>query len=224
MVARDPAVAARIAALRQYGWTRHYISDEIGINSRLDELQAAVLRVKLAYLDAANARRRDIARAYDAILGARAPRRRRGSEHVYHLYVVRTPDRDQMQATLRERGVGSGIHYPVPVHLQPAYANQTGGTWAVRLHHQRAGRGRGAVAAAVSGIDGWPGDTGLPMRSGIWRTDGVPSPSDFAGNAIAEKRVSKCKAFEVTAHFHHSLTRLLASWPACFTVFGSAHT
>jgi dTDP-4-amino-4,6-dideoxygalactose transaminase len=110
--------------LRQYGWARHYISDEVGINSRLDELQAAVLRVKLGYLDAANARRREIARAYDAVLGARAPRRRRGSEHVYHQYVVRTPDRDRMQATLRERGVGSGIHYPVPVHLQPAYANR----------------------------------------------------------------------------------------------------
>jgi dTDP-4-amino-4,6-dideoxygalactose transaminase len=124
VVARDPAVAARIAALRQYGWKRHYISDEVGINSRLDELQAAVLRVKLPGLDAANARRRDIARAYDAVLGARAPRERRGSEHVYHLYVVRTPDRDQVQARLRERGVGSGIHYPVPVHLQPAYANR----------------------------------------------------------------------------------------------------
>ena len=124
VVARDPAVGTRIAALRQYGWKRHYISDEVGINSRLDELQAAVLRVKLTWLDAANARRRDIARAYDVVLGARAPRERRGSEHVYHLYVVRTPDRDQVQARLRERGVGSGIHYPVPVHLQPAYANR----------------------------------------------------------------------------------------------------
>jgi dTDP-4-amino-4,6-dideoxygalactose transaminase len=124
VVARVPAVAGRIAALRQYGWTRHYISDEVGINSRLDELQAAVLRVKLGHLDAANARRKDIAHAYDAILGARAPRRRKGSEHVYHLYVVRTPHRDQMQATLRERGVGSGVHYPVPVHLQPAYADR----------------------------------------------------------------------------------------------------
>jgi dTDP-4-amino-4,6-dideoxygalactose transaminase len=124
VVARDPAVAERIAALRQYGWRQHYISDEVGINSRLDELQAAVLRVKLAFLNAANARRRDIAQSYDAVLGARAPRRRRGSEHVYHQYVVRTPDRDRMQATLRERGVGSGVHYPVPVHLQPAYANR----------------------------------------------------------------------------------------------------
>lgn len=124
VVARDPALAARIAALRQYGWTRHYISDAVGVNSRLDELQAAILRVKLRHLDAANARRRAIAREYDAVLGSRAPRQRRGSEHVYHLYVVRVPDRDRTQARLRESGIGSGVHYPVPVHLQPAYAGR----------------------------------------------------------------------------------------------------
>jgi dTDP-4-amino-4,6-dideoxygalactose transaminase len=121
VLARDPDVAARIAALRQYGWTRHYISDAVGVNSRLDEVQAAILRVKLAHLDAANARRREIARAYDAVLGPRAPRRRKGSEHVYHLYVVRVADRDAVQARLRERGIGTGVHYPVPVHRQPAY-------------------------------------------------------------------------------------------------------
>jgi dTDP-4-amino-4,6-dideoxygalactose transaminase len=144
VVARDPAVGGRLAALRQYGWTRHYISDEVGINSRLDELQAAILRVKLRYLDAANARRQAIARAYDAALGARAPRRRRGSEHVYHLYVVRTPDRDQMQARLRERGVGSGVHYPVPVHLQPAYAGR------VRLGPSRCTETERAAAEVLS--------------------------------------------------------------------------
>ncbi len=128
VVAGDPALAARIAALRQYGWTRHYISDAVGVNSRLDELQAAILRVKLMYLDAANARRRAIAAAYDTalggILGGRAPRRRRGSEHVYHLYVVRVPGRDTVQARLREQGIGTGVHYPVPVHRQPAYAER----------------------------------------------------------------------------------------------------
>jgi hypothetical protein len=124
VLARDAAVAARIAALRQYGWTRHYISDEPGMNSRLDELQAAILRVKLTHLDAGNARRREIAKAYDAVLGSRAPRRRRGSEHVYHLYVVRVPERERVQTRLRERGIGTGVHYPVPVHLQPAYAER----------------------------------------------------------------------------------------------------
>ena len=121
VVARDPAVAERIAALRQYGWRKHYISDEPGLNSRLDELQAAILRVKLAHLGAANARRREIAGVYDAALGPRAPRVRRGSEHVWHLYVTRVADRDDVQARLRGRGVGTGVHYPVPVHLQPAY-------------------------------------------------------------------------------------------------------
>ncbi|MSP02644.1 MAG: DegT/DnrJ/EryC1/StrS family aminotransferase [Acetobacteraceae bacterium] len=121
VVARDPELAGRIAALRQYGWTRHYISDVVGVNSRLDELQAAILRVKLTYLHAGNTRRREIARVYDGVLGSRAPLRRRGSEHVYHLYVVRVPERDAVQARLRERGIGTGIHYPVPVHLQPAY-------------------------------------------------------------------------------------------------------
>ena len=120
----DPALAARIAALRQYGWTRHYVSDAVGVNSRLDELQAAILRVKLAHLDRANARRRAIAREYDAALGPRAPRRRDGSEHVYHLYVIRAPNREETQARLRDRGIGSGVHYPVPVHRQPAYAGR----------------------------------------------------------------------------------------------------
>jgi dTDP-4-amino-4,6-dideoxygalactose transaminase len=124
VIARDPATAARIAALRQYGWTRHYISDEVGVNSRLDELQAAILRVKLPHLHAANARRRDIARAYGAVLGSRAPRCRKGSEHVYHLYVIRTQQREQVQARLRDSGIGSGVHYPMPVHLQPAYAGR----------------------------------------------------------------------------------------------------
>jgi dTDP-4-amino-4,6-dideoxygalactose transaminase len=124
VVARDPAVAARIGALRQYGWRQHYISDDIGVNSRLDEVQAAILRVKLAHLDAQNARRRAIAAAYDEALVGSAltpPARRAGAEHVFHLYVARTRDRDAIQARLREVGIGTGIHYPVPVHRQPAY-------------------------------------------------------------------------------------------------------
>ena len=124
VLAREADVAARIAALRQYGWTRHYISDMVGMNSRLDEIQAAILRVKLPRLDAANVRRQAIAASYDQVLGSRAPRRRKGSEHVYHLYVIREADRDAAQAALRDRGIGTGIHYPVPVHRQPAYAGR----------------------------------------------------------------------------------------------------
>jgi hypothetical protein len=124
VVARDPTVAARIAALRQYGWYRHYISDDIGVNSRLDELQAAILRVKLPHLDVQNMRRRQIAAAYDAALAGTsigAPARRPDAESVFHLYVLSASGRDALQARLRASGVGCGVHYPMPVHLQPAY-------------------------------------------------------------------------------------------------------
>nr|WP_294516131.1 DegT/DnrJ/EryC1/StrS family aminotransferase [uncultured Rhodopila sp.] len=123
----DAGLAERIAALRQYGWHKQYISDEVGVNSRLDELQAAILRVKLAHLDSQNARRRAIAAAYSAALAAGplvAPRIRDGAESVFHLYVARSKQRDAVQAQLREAGIGTGIHYPVPVHLQPAYAGR----------------------------------------------------------------------------------------------------
>jgi dTDP-4-amino-4,6-dideoxygalactose transaminase len=123
----DPALAERIAALRQYGWYRHYISDEVGVNSRLDEVQAAILRVKLTQLDRQNARRASIAAAYTRALTPgplQAPRQREDASHVFHLYVTRSADRDRFQATLKENGVGTGIHYPVPVHLQPAYAGR----------------------------------------------------------------------------------------------------
>jgi dTDP-4-amino-4,6-dideoxygalactose transaminase len=120
----DPERAARLAALRQYGWRTHYISDDIGVNSRLDEIQAAILRVKLRHLDAQNMRRQTIAEAYDVALAngdVRPPARRPGAGHVFHQYVVRVADRAAAQARLRALGVGTGVHYPVPVHLQPAY-------------------------------------------------------------------------------------------------------
>jgi dTDP-4-amino-4,6-dideoxygalactose transaminase len=123
----DEALATRLAALRQYGWQTHYISDLVGVNSRLDEVQAAVLRVKLAHLDVANARRRAIADIYDAALSASTlspPVRRPDSTHVFHQYVLRSPDRAAVQARLRAQGVATGIHYPMPVHLQPAYAGR----------------------------------------------------------------------------------------------------
>ncbi len=124
VVLHDPAQGEKVAALRQYGWHKHYISDSAGVNSRLDELQAAILRVKLKHIDAQNARRQAIAAAYDAALSGgplTPPARRAGADHVFHLYVVRSAERDALQARLREAGIGSGIHYPSPVHLQPAY-------------------------------------------------------------------------------------------------------
>jgi dTDP-4-amino-4,6-dideoxygalactose transaminase len=119
-----PDLAARVRALRQYGWDAARLSGEPGVNSRLDEVQAAILRVMLARLDADNARRRAVAEAYDAALAdgaTRPPARRPGATHVFHQYVVAHGDRDAAQARLRAAGVGTAVHYPVPVHLQPAY-------------------------------------------------------------------------------------------------------
>jgi dTDP-4-amino-4,6-dideoxygalactose transaminase len=127
VVTADPDRAARIAALRQYGWRTHYVSDEVGVNSRLDELQAAILRAKLPHLDTQNARRRSIAAAYDAALTGSPftpPARRMDAENVFHLYVLRVRHREALQASLRADGIGTGIHYPVPVHVQPAYAGR----------------------------------------------------------------------------------------------------
>lgn len=120
----DAALAETLAALRQYGWKTHYLSDAVGVNSRLDELQAAILRVKLTRLDAHNARRQAIAARYDAAVAAAGltpPARRAGGSHVFHQYVLRVDERAALQARLRALGVATGIHYPVPVHLQGAY-------------------------------------------------------------------------------------------------------
>jgi dTDP-4-amino-4,6-dideoxygalactose transaminase len=128
VVTKDAALAETMRALRQYGWVQKYVSDFSGVNSRLDETQAAVLRVKLRYLDAGNARRQAIAAEYDkALVGTEflAPHRRANAAHVFHQYVVKTSARDAVQKRLAELGVGTGIHYPVPVHLQPAYRNRS---------------------------------------------------------------------------------------------------
>jgi dTDP-4-amino-4,6-dideoxygalactose transaminase len=124
----DSALAARVRSLREYGWQQRYISAIAGTNSRLDELQAAILRVKLVYLDHENERRISIARRYsEALSGLVAvPRVETPRKHVFHLYVVRTPERDNLQRFLRQQGVDSGIHYPVPIHLQPAYVGRLG--------------------------------------------------------------------------------------------------
>jgi len=125
MVVTDkPKLAERVRHLRQYGWRERYVSDSPGVNSRLDELQAAVLRVKLRYLEGDNTRRRGLARIYDALLqetGLILPSVRPGASHVYHQYIIRLPRRDELSFHLWEAGVGTGVHYPVPVHLQPAY-------------------------------------------------------------------------------------------------------
>ena len=127
VVSSDPDLLAKVRLLREYGWTPHerYISQIEGVNSRLDELQAAILRAKLAYLDADNAARRALAAIYAEHLPPSIvhPIERAGCQHVYHLYVVRVQDREAVRANLAQAGIGTGIHYPVPVHLQPAYRN-----------------------------------------------------------------------------------------------------
>jgi dTDP-4-amino-4,6-dideoxygalactose transaminase len=125
----DQQLAENVRLLREYGWRERYVSDMAGWNTRLDELQAAILRVKLRTLDADNARRRHLATLYDELLTASSvtvPTEMFYGEHVYHLYVVRSAQRDELQAFLKERGIVTLIHYPMPIHLQPAYRGRLG--------------------------------------------------------------------------------------------------
>jgi dTDP-4-amino-4,6-dideoxygalactose transaminase len=124
VVTANDHLAKRATALRQYGWGERYVSHLAGWNTRLDELQAAVLRVKLRYLDQDNEKRHCLAEAYHNNLQGMnliLPEVRQGATHVHHLYVIRSMMRDRMLAYLQDRGIGALIHYPVPVHLQPAY-------------------------------------------------------------------------------------------------------
>ncbi len=120
----DRAVADRVRLLREYGWRGEPLSRIAGFNSRLDELQAAVLRVKLAHLDADNHGRIARAHVYAAELesaGVETPAERGGITHVFHQYVIATRGRDALRAFLAHRGIDTAVHYPVPVHRQPAY-------------------------------------------------------------------------------------------------------
>ena len=118
----DGRLAQRVASLRQYGWTGKYRCSEYGRNSRMDEMQAAILRAKLPHLDGWNARRREIAATYSAALAGLPVECPRDfcESYVAHLYVVRTQDRDRVRAALKASGVATDIHYPVPDHLQEA--------------------------------------------------------------------------------------------------------
>jgi dTDP-4-amino-4,6-dideoxygalactose transaminase len=129
VLVNDPALAPKLRQLRNGGQSDRYRHELSGINSRLDELQAAILRVKLKYLPAATERRRRIAASYTATfanLGLVLPEEQPYARAVYHLYVVRHPQREALMAALEERGVGSLIHYPIPLHLQPAFAGLGG--------------------------------------------------------------------------------------------------
>jgi dTDP-4-amino-4,6-dideoxygalactose transaminase len=127
VVTDDPELAAAAREIREYGWRDRYVSAAPGINTRLDPLQAAILGVKLDSLAESNARRQAIAARYDAGLAGLPlilPHRRAAATHVFHQYVVRTGARDALREHLRAAAIGTGIHYPLPVHLHPAYCGR----------------------------------------------------------------------------------------------------
>jgi dTDP-3-amino-3,4,6-trideoxy-alpha-D-glucose transaminase len=127
VVTNDDALAASVRKMRNYGSSATNIHDVVAGNTRLDELQAALLRVKLRHLDAWNQRRRAVASRYSEGLrelnSLVIPTSIPGYEHVYHHYVVRSPQRDRLQASLRRAGIATLIHYPTPPHRQQAYAD-----------------------------------------------------------------------------------------------------
>lgn len=128
---KDEALAARIRMIRDHGQAKKYYHDVEGYNGRLDAIQAGILRVKLQHLARWNEQRREHASEYQRLFVAagnpvRTPSEPSWSRAVYHLYVIRTQDREGMMAHLKTAGIGTGIHYPVPLHLQKAYAHLAG--------------------------------------------------------------------------------------------------
>ncbi len=124
IVTNDSNLADKVKLLRQYGWRSRYESEISGVNSRLDEVQAAVLRVKLKHLDAWNTARRERAALYTELLPSKRvkpPVEMPYAEHVFHLYVTQCAMRDYLTAFLKEREIGTAIQYPTPIHWQPAY-------------------------------------------------------------------------------------------------------
>ena len=117
-------IANNLRKMRNYGQSRKYYHDFVGVNSRLDEMQAAILRIKLRHLDEWNEKRRNLARLYDSLLkntNLITPIEREYAKHVYHLYVIRDKRRNELQQYLLNQGIQTLIHYPIPIHLQEAY-------------------------------------------------------------------------------------------------------
>jgi dTDP-4-amino-4,6-dideoxygalactose transaminase len=151
VVTDDPELAAEVRRLRNYGSVKKYVHENLGVNSRLDELQAAILRIKLRTLDRNNDLRRAAADYYRAGLsnlkGLALPSEQAGMRHVYHLFVVRHPRRDWLAQGLAERGIHTAIHYPIAPGRQPAYAS----------HYAGADMARGVAAAETSlSLPLWP--------------------------------------------------------------------
>lgn len=124
IVTDDQELAGKLRMLRNYGQPQKYHHDFVGVNSRLDEIQASILSVKLTYLDKWNDKRRRVAKLYDELLGDShviKPVEKEYARHVYHLYVIRCKERDRLQQNLSANGIQTLIHYPIPVHRQKAY-------------------------------------------------------------------------------------------------------
>ncbi|MEA3335418.1 MAG: DegT/DnrJ/EryC1/StrS family aminotransferase [Chloroflexota bacterium] len=124
VVTNDDALASAISKLRNHGRSSKYVHDELGFGHRLDALQAAILSAKLPHLEAANVARRQLAARYTELLAGSdliLPSVGEHARSAWHLYVVRTAGRDRIMDQLRQQGIGAGVHYPIPLHLQPAY-------------------------------------------------------------------------------------------------------
>ena len=127
VVAVNPAVSRRIRMLREYGWSKRNMCRFPGMNSRLDELQAAILRIKLQSLNRENEKRRQLSRLYIKninVAGITLPKENNKSSHAYHLFVVKSEKRNRLKEHLRLSKISTNIHYPVPVHLQPGYRSR----------------------------------------------------------------------------------------------------
>ena len=126
LLTQNEALATRLRRLRMHGGAKMYFHDEVGFNSRLDTLQAAVLSAKLPYLDQWSARRRANATYYSAALadqpGVRPPVTDAANESIFNQYTLRVEHRDALQAYLKEKGIGTAVYYPLPLHLQPCFA------------------------------------------------------------------------------------------------------
>lgn len=129
VVTNDKELADKVRVLRAHGSARKYYHSTIGYNSRLDALQAAILLVKLQYLNDWNNARREKAKVYDALFAGSkivTPVALDYVKHVYHLYIIRVPERAPVEAVLKENGIGHGVYYPVPLHLQDVYKESLG--------------------------------------------------------------------------------------------------
>jgi dTDP-4-amino-4,6-dideoxygalactose transaminase len=131
-------IAENCRMLRDHGQNAKYYHAMMGVNSRLDEIQAAILKIKLLHLDEWVKKRRIVARAYNAGLPTELikPMEMPWAKHAYHLYVIRTPERDQLKEWLESKGIGTGMHYPVPVHLQEAWRQYGGDKYHLPITEQ----------------------------------------------------------------------------------------